>query len=557
MEPNTLSPETKQVEIKDEKEKKIIQNYELNFNDKIYILTISLSNKNNLKDKYINFNLKEKFINYIHSFTYYSTDKKLNELATLFLININKSDTDIEELIISRIEKFHSKNNVLIKKSKKSDNILNLVYIQKIEDNDDFEINIELNKKNASISKEEEILFLNNEINNLKNELEKVKTNYERRLEIKEEENILLKSMLLKSNKTERKIEPLYFKSNPCNLTQCLEIKEVVDGGRGVNDHFAVYNLVKDKNKSVYVAIKNKMKNSENSFINIIKIESPTQYNIIKRLYGHKERINFVKYFLDPYTDNEYLLSADREEVVIVWKIFDENNYKRFCYIKTFYGRLIMNQSIYNCLIFFTERKNYIYTTTVTKNFSRLYELEDGSFLRDVSITLYNYTLYLIKYKEYIIDVCRDYVVIYNPFNEEIYDKIEKEETKGENRSACITYNKNNTDYLNISNQYGFIIIYDINKKDIFKTIKTNADFYHIISWDLNYLIAAVHNHCSLWIIDFDGNINKNVFKSKAHLICVKKFILKEKEIILCAGGKDYYSLYIFYSSSSEPSSKE
>lgn len=45
-------------------------------------------------------------------------------------------------------------------------------------------------------------------------------------------------------------------------------------------------------------------------------------------------------------------------------------------------------------------------------------------------------------------------VCIHNPFNEEIYDKIEKEETKGENRSACITYNKNNNDYFILSFTY-------------------------------------------------------------------------------------------------------
>ena len=341
--------------------------------------------------------------------------------------------------------------------------------------------------------------------------------------------------------------EPVNFKTDPSTLTKCKIINEVVDGGRGMNDHFAVYNLVNDPKKTVYVAIKNKLENSQSSFINIIKIKSVADIKIIQRLYGHNQRIVFVKYYLDPYTDNEYLLSADKEEVVLVWKIVDKGNYERFCYINTFYGQLLMRQSIYSCIIFFTERKNYIYTTSVTKNYSRLYELEDGSFLRNVTITLYNYTLHLIKYKQYIIDICKDYIMIYNPFNELLYDTIKNEQTLGENRSGCIVYNKNKTDYLCITNENGFITIYDLNIKQIYRVIKTNGEFYHIISWNLNYLIVAVHNHDSLWVVDFEGKINKTTFKSNAHLICVKKCILNEQEIILCAGGQGFNSLYIYY----------
>ena len=85
-----------------------------------------------------------------------------------------------------------------------------------------------------------------------------------------------------------------------------------------MNDHFAVYNLVNDLKKIVYVAIKNKLENSQSSFINIIKIKSIDNYKIIQRLYGHNQRIVFVKYYLDPFTNSQYLLSADKEEVVIV-----------------------------------------------------------------------------------------------------------------------------------------------------------------------------------------------------------------------------------------------
>ena len=520
----------------------IVKSFDLNYNNKIYALTLSLLT-NEKKEKFVNFNLKEKIKDNLNSIKYYESNISLNDLGKLLLINLNKYP-NIDEIIFSKIEIFHSKNNVMISKNNNDKDILNLIYIQKILDNDDYEIKIELKEKNEAISNENEILKLSGSFSNLSKE--EMKLSFEKKLKKKDEEIIELKK-LIRTNKLMIDSVPPYYKSDPTKLTQLTKIKEVVDGGRGMNDHFAVYNLVKDPKKRVYVAIKNKLENKNNSFINIIKIKSVDNFKIIQRLYGHNQRIVFVKYYLDPYTDNEYLLSADKEEVVMVWKIIDKNTYKRFCYINTFYGELLLGQSIYSCIIFFTEKKNYIYTSTATKNYSRLYELEDGAFLKNITITFYNYTLHLIKYKDYIIDICKDYIMIYNPFSEEIYDKIQNESTVGENRSGCIVYNKNNTDYLCITNQYGNIIIYDINIKKIFKTIKTNGEFYHIMPWNSDLLIAAVHNLNSLWIINFNGKIDKNTFKSDAHLICVKKFILNEEEIILCAGGQGFNSLYIYY----------
>ena len=70
--------------------------------------------------------------------------------------------------------------------------------------------------------------------------------------------------------------------------------------------------------------------------------------------------------------------------------------------------------------MYFKENRSYIISTTVTNNYSRLYDLDNGAFLKDISITYYNYTLYLTSYKDYIVDCCKNFVMIYNPLNEEI-----------------------------------------------------------------------------------------------------------------------------------------
>ena len=532
--------------------KNITKYYNLKYNNKIYILTIALmnpSNESNKKEeKVLNFHLTEKISSKENKQISYECNENLNELGKLFLININKYP-DITDLVFSKIDNFHSKNNATLIGNDNNKDIINLIYIQKMIDNDDYEIKIELKKNENSISNSInniDISNLSKSFTNLSQEFEKMKLSFEEKLKAKEEENNNLKK-LLKMFNTPIEEEPINFKSEPDKLTNRFEIKEVVDGGRGMNDHFAVYNLVKDPKKRVYVAVKNKIENSQSSYISIIKINSPNNYKIMQRLYGHNQRIVFVKYYLDPYTDSEYLLSADKEEVVIVWKILSKNNYKKYSYINTFYGQLLFRQSIYSCIAFFTPKKNYLYTTSVTKNYSRLYEFEDGSFLKNVIITLNNYTIYLLKYKDYIIDICKDFIIIYNPFSEEIYDKIENEYTSGENRSGCIIYNKDNTDYLCITNCYGNIIIYDLKVKKVFKTIQTKVEFYHIISWNLKYLIVAAYGNDAIWIMDFDENIKKDAFKSVNHPICVQKMILNGEEVILCACGQGYNSLYIYY----------
>ena len=532
--------------------KNITKYYNLKYNNKIYILTIALVNQSNesnqKEEKVLNFHLTEKISIKENKQISYECNENLNELGKLFLININKYP-DITDLVFSKIENFHSKNNATLIGNDNNKDIINLIYIQKMIDNDDYEIKIELKKNENSISNSInniDISNLSKSFANLSQEFEKMKLSFEEKLKEKEEENNNLKK-LLKMFNTPIETETINFKSEPDKLTNRFEIKEVVDGGRGMNDHFAVYNLVKDPKKRVYVAVKNKIENSQSSYISVIKISSPNNYKIMQRLYGHNQRIVFVKYYLDPYTDSEYLLSADKEEVVIVWKILSKNNYKRYSYINTFYGQLLFRQSIYSCIAFFTPKKNYLYTTSVTKNYSRLYEFEDGSFLKNVIITLNNYTIYLLKYKDYIVDICKDYIVIYNPFSEEIYDKIENEYTSGENRSGCIVYNKDNTDYLCITNFYGNIIIYDLKVKKVFKTIKTKVEFYHIISWNLKYLIVAAYGNDAIWIVDFDENIKKDALKSVDHPICVQKMILNGEEVILCACGQGFNSLYIYY----------
>ena len=554
--PSNLTPDCPPPSVYEKTEKISEKNYKIKSNEKEYDLIISLYNNNYSKsEKIFNFKLIEPYESFKKLYSYES-DKSTTELIKLFLINISQNQNiDKEKKIFEKIEKFHINNNVQII-SKNTDNMIDLIYILKTYDDEDIKFVIELTKKNDIDYKEKNQFELINEIQELKYNMKKMEQKYD---VLKEEVKILKNQLNLLYNNGHRAIlikeeDQLIFKSDLSLLNSIKKIDAEIDGGRGVNDYFEPFHLKNDES-TVYIAVKCKEESSDISNIDVIKMSSINDIKKIKSLSGHQKRIVFIKYFKNPYTLQEYLISGDREEIVRAWEIIDENNFQLLCVIKTNYGRLIMQQSIYNCLIYFTENRSYIITTTVTNNYSRLYDLENGSLIKDISLTYYNYTFYLIRYKEYIIDCCKNFVMIYNPINEEVYSKIENSYTKGDNRSCCIIYNKNDNDYLYISNSNGYVIEYCLNTKVVMYNFDINKDLYHIIFWDLNNLIIAQYNSEYLGLVDIKNKNIKNLIKCRKTFMCVKKILLNKNNEILLASGEDSTDIFVIFASNTPISS--
>ena len=542
------------------------KSYFLIYNDKKYELIISIyDDKSNEKEKLFRFKLiniqkENENVNNI----YYENVRYSSQLTKFFFINEQKTK-NLTSSILEKIEKYHSNNNVSLGKNNKSEDIFDLIYTLKTIDNEEIELIIELNKKEEIIDEKNENNLLE-QINYLKNSLKNLEQKYEKQNNIintlQKQINDLTNNNIINIIKEKNKYDEekqVIFKSNILNEKNITIVNTDIDGGRGVNDLFEIYHLNNDR-KTVYLAVKRREENSDISYIDIIKIKSISNFKKVNTLKGHQKRINFIKYFINPYNKKEYLLSGDREEKIRVWGIEDENNYLSLIHIKTNYGRLFLQQSIYNCLLYFTEYRNYIYTTTVTENNSRLYDLEDGALLREISHTKNYYTFYLLRYKDYIVDVCRDFVIIYQLFNEEIYATIKCSQTNGDNRSACIIYDKNETDYLYISNSEGYIISYDLKQKKFDSIIYLGYDLYHIISWDLNSLIVTLYDSDYLGIVILDKKKNKiikNKIKCNSGLICIKKIILNENEEIMLTAGEKNNNVYLLFSSTPESSIEE
>ena len=115
-------------------------------------------------------------------------------------------------------------------------------------------------------------------------------------------------------------------------------------------------------------------------------------------------------------------------------------------------------------------------------------------------------------------------ILINNLLEDELYSELSNE-PEASHFSGFIYY-KDNNDYLCSSSFNGYINIWDLYNKKIFKIINTNnCKLFHIIKWNNKYIIVADYKNKSFKIIDLEEN--KIISDIKGQLtkgvICIKK----------------------------------
>jgi len=85
--------------------------------------------------------------------------------------------------------------------------------------------------------------------------------------------------------------------------------------------------------------------------------------------------------------------------------------------------------------------------------------------------------------------------------------------------------NIDNNDYLCSSSSNGYINIWDLYNKNIFKAINTNnCCLCHIIQWNNKYIIVEDFDNKCFKIINLENEIIKDIEKQHTNLvICIKK----------------------------------
>ena len=450
-----------------------IKDNQLISQDKVRIESI---NQLKIKDEEINKKLNDKAYEIDNKFI--DKDNALNE--------INKKLIE-KEYIINQIN-----NNLVSKENeiKKQDEKIN-----------------ELKRYISKITEEN-----NNKINELKNilfDLEEIKSKYKGNLSnfvcnnYYSNYNNISNSMYNDNSRAD--------KNNPQNLKLKQDIVTTNTKG-GLNDIFEVFTSLKDK--TLFLVSPNK----NNFNLDLITLID----NKLKiSLKGHLKKVTNVRYFLNIFTNEDYLISSDESGIVNLWDI--SNNYSKKYSIDTNY-----NDIIYSCLLVFTNNENfessnndnkgYIITSTYgisdenEKSSTKIYSMENnGEFMNYFSNTNNNSIYYLLSWfnkknnKYYIIQFSHMKIFVNNLLEEELYAELTQEQ-KLSHYSGFIYEIDENKCYLFSSSKNGFINVWNLYKKNLVHNINVNGSILcHIIQWDDKYAIVADYNGKSFKIIDIQS----------------------------------------------------
>ena len=416
------------------------------------------------------------------------------------------------------------------------------------------EMNNKINKLNEIIQQKDKIINeMNSKLLNQGNKIEELdkkiltlNTNYNNtKEEITKENNLIVnQSNIINENKNylANKIDEDYYafhneinllkeiinqvneklKENPKNLRFKANIT-TVNTPYGWNDMSEIFTSKKD-NKEYLVS-----PNANNFHLDIFDLS----YNkLVNSLPGHNNQIRNVRY------NNNYLISADDDKIVIVWDI--NNNYKIIHKIKTNYGG-----SIYSCLLFFNGKdgqnnyNNYIITSTFNysgndeDSATKIYSFNNGKWIRNINRTNNISIYYLLSWKNnnnyYIIQFASGKIIISNLLTDKLYAELinqpEADHYNGFIYYGAYQVNNINVDLLFSSSYNGYINIWNLYEKKIFKVIDTNGCLLsNIILWNNQYLIASDFNNMSFKIIDMENNSFSNMKTNhKDKLVCIKK----------------------------------
>jgi len=466
---------------------------------------------NKLKD-YIN-----KFNNNINDIIKILEKVKYNMNEYYNIYNNITSNYNYENLnyeILYNINEFNKYNNNIIKDineiindnniNNKFKNILNTYY--------------QMNNKNIN--------KINNKMNN--NENDKKKNNQNNRMNT--------------NNNNEYNNKIIYkFVKDPNNLKFKYDITNT-NSYYGINDIFEVFISYKDNKE--YIISKN--------FNYNLDIFTLLDNQKIKSLNGHKNNIRTVRYFINNKDYNEYLISADDSVKVIIWNI--TNNYNIKYQINTNYDYII-----WSCLLVFPHNNNdnYIITSTWStsndndKSATKIYSLNNGNFIKYINNTNNNDIYYLLSWynkknnKYYIIQLTNEKIIINNLLEDKLYSKL-IHQPESYHDSGFI-YNKDNNDYLCSSSENGYINIWDLYNKNIFKVINTNNyNLGHTIQWNNKYIIVADYKNKCFKIINLENEKIKHIEKQHTNWVrCIKKiYHPKYGESLLSAAGDKTIKLW-------------
>lgn len=424
-----------------------------------------------------------------------------------------------KEMLIKLNNTIIDLNNSLIEK----ENRIKIVE-DKLEEKEIIINNLDIIIKNKEINDNEISYQLKNTMNEINNDLN-VKYNELLNMISNLEHNEFIKKI---NYKFEKDPQGLKFRQNIINS----------NASYGWNDIFEVYISRKD-NKEYLVS-----PNNNNYKLDVISL---LENKVTVSLKGHNNHIRTIRYFINNINSEEYLISADNDIIVIIWEITYDFNMK--FKINTNYS-----DNIYSCLLLFDliNENNYIVTSSYAqledneKSATKLYSLENGQLIKYISYSNKSAVYYLLSWynknnnKYYIVQFTFKAILINSVIDDELYCELIQEPE--DNHLSGFIYNSDNKDYLCSSSYNGYIHLWDLFNKSIYKIISTNdCVLCNIIQWNNKYSIVADYDNKSFKIIDFEkGQVVKDIKGEHTDKVpCVKKLYHPLYGESLLSAGQD------------------
>ena len=331
----------------------------------------------------------------------------------------------------------------------------------------------------------------------------------------------------LENNNNKNKINEL-FQKNPN-----LRIKDNIlnsNDFHGFSELFEVYISIKDKNQYLISP------NYTNYDLDIISLK---EKQLMLSLKGHNNFITNVRYFSNNI--NEYLISADIINIVIIWDITNKT-------IKNYKIKLNYNNWIYSCLLLFDNDLTYIFISCCGKGNTKMYLLNNDiiSFLKNINNSKNKNIYYLLDWyneknkKNYLIEFCKKKILIMNIYINKIYANLIAENAKDSCYMTGFVYNS----YLYANSMNGFINIWDLYEKKLINSIFIyNSIITNIIQWNQKYIIIVDAKNNSMKIVDIEKGLPiSNIFSHhEKGILCIKKINHPIYGESLLSSGQDGY----------------
>lgn len=321
------------------------------------------------------------------------------------------------------------------------------------------------------------------------------------------------------SSKTQNKIQIYYESINPNFFFRKL-IKNELPNSKGFSDKFEVFTYPQDNNQYILTP-------DINSYhLYIINIIDDSLLSILK---CHENTLSNFGYFENKENNKNqaYIISYDISGVIVVWDV--NNNFSIKHKIET-------NQiTIYNCIILFNINKinnNYIISSNSCdveeeNQYSKIYNLENGKFIKNIFETNLNRTYFLIYWKNlynnknYIIELCFEKISIIEMFsNKKYHDFFSAEE--------AFTSGFIKEDNLFTSSMFDVIKIWNLKNLYLSKKIYCGNGYnlQSMLKWNDNYVIISDNNQYKAFkIVDIKNCkiISYIGGKHNAPIICIKR----------------------------------